>query len=67
MTDVFEVDIIELPKAKKQLMCVTFEAPKDMKDWVTFLINPKEKEEKSKMEEMSEEVKKAYELWQNIN
>ena len=67
LTDVFEVDIIELSKAKKQLMCGTFEAPKDMKDWVTFLINPKEMEEKSKMEEMSEEVKKAYELWQNLN
>ncbi len=66
LTDVFEIDIIELSKAKRQLMQGTFEEPKDIKDWVTFLINPKELEE-SEMEEMSEEVKKAYELWQSLN
>ena len=66
LTDVFEIDIIELSKAKRQLMQGTFEEPKDIKDWVTFLINPKELEE-SEMEEMSEEVRKAYELWQSLN
>ncbi len=67
LTNVFEVDIIELSKAKKELMSGTLDAPKGIKDWVTFLINPKELEEKSKMEEMSKEVKKAYEIWQNLN
>ncbi len=50
MTDVFEIDIIELSKAKRQLKKGTFEEPKDIKDWVTFLINPKELEE-SEMKE----------------
>ena len=67
LTDVFEIDIIELSKAKKQLKKGTFEELKNLKDWVTFLINPKELEEESKMEEMSEEVRKAYELWQSLN
>ncbi|MBR3002034.1 MAG: Rpn family recombination-promoting nuclease/putative transposase [Clostridia bacterium] len=66
LTDVFEIDIIELSKAKRQLKKGTFEEPKNLKEWVTFLINPKELEE-SKMEEMSEEVRKAYELWQSLN
>ena len=66
LTDVFEIDIIELSKAKRQIMDETFNAPKGIKDWVTFLINPKEMEE-SNMGEMSKEVKKAYEQWQNLN
>ena len=66
LTDVFEIDIIELSKAKRQMLNQTFDAPKGIKDWVTFLINPKEVEE-SNMDEMSEEVKKAYEQWQNLN
>ena len=67
LTDVFEVDIIELSKVKKQLKSGTLDAPKDLKNWLTFLINPKELEGGTKMEEMSEEVKKAYELWQSLN
>ena len=67
LTDVFEVDIIELSKAKKDIMNGKFEAPQNIKDWVTFLVNPKKLEEESKMEEMSEEVRKAYEIWQNLN
>ena len=61
-----QYDIIELSKAKRQIMDETFNAPKGIKDWVTFLINPKEMEE-SNMGEMSKEVKKAYEQWQNLN
>lgn len=66
LTDVFQIDIIELSKAKRQAKKGIFEESKNLRDWVTFLINPKELEE-SWMEEMSEEVKKAYELWQSLN
>ena len=64
--DIFQIDIIELSKAKRQAKKGIFEESKNLRDWVTFLINPKELE-KSWMEEMSEEVKKAYELWQSLN
>lgn len=66
LTDVFEIDIIELSKAKRQAKTGIFEESKSLREWVTFLINPKELEE-TWMEKMSEEVKKAYELWQSLN
>lgn len=66
LTDMLEIDIIELSKAKKQIRNGTFDEVKTLKDWITFLINPKELEG-SGMEEMSEEVKQAYEVWQRLN
>ena len=66
LTNDFQIDIIELSKAKRQLKKGTFEDEKNLKNWVKFLINPKDLEE-TKMEDLNEEVKKAYELWQSLN
>lgn len=66
LTDVFELDIIELSKAKRQLEAGALKETERLKDWIKFLINPQDMEE-SKMKEMSEELKKAYELWQSLN
>ncbi len=66
LTDVFELDIIELSKAEKLIKEGNFGENKNQKDWLEFLINPYLKEE-PKMEDMNEEIKKAYEIWQNMN
>ena len=44
----------------------TLKETNSQKAWLEFLINPYSKEE-TKMENMSEEMKKAYEIWQNMN
>ena len=66
LTDVFEVDIIELPKAKEEIEKGTFKEVGNLKKWIRFFIDPFE-EGKSKMEEMPEEIKKAYEELQKLN
>ena len=68
LTDIFEIDIIELSKAKKALKTGTFNGAKELTDfrnWVKFLINPQYMEE-TKMEDVNEEIKKAYEIWQDL-
>ena len=66
LTNVFELDIIEMSKAEKMLKAGILKESNSQKAWLEFLINPYSKEE-SKMENMSEEMKKAYEIWQNMN
>ena len=66
LTDVFEIDIIELSKAKRQLKEGVFNEINNLKNWIKFLINPLELEE-SDMEDLSEEIQKAYEKWHDIN
>lgn len=66
MTNVFELDIIELSKAEKLIKEGNFIDSKEQKDWLEFLINPYLKEV-PKMEDVNEEIKKAYEIWQNMN
>ncbi len=66
LTDVFEIDIIELSKAKRQLREGVFNEISNLKNWIKFLINPLELEE-SDMEDLSEEIQKAYEKWHDIN
>ena len=66
LTNVFELDIIELSKAEKLIKAGKLIENKDQKDWLEFLINPYLKEV-PKMEDMNEEIKKAYKIWQNIN
>ena len=65
LTDIFEVDIIELSKADKYFKN-NKEKMKEIKNWISFLINPKNIEG-ANMKEVSEEIQKAYELWQNMN
>ena len=68
LTDIFEVDIIELSKAKRLLKIGTFNGTEELKDfrnWIKFLINPQFMEE-TKMEDVNEEIKKAYEIWQDL-
>ena len=65
LTDIFRVDIIEIPKAKQQLKIGEFEGFGNMKGWMNFFINPGR--EISNMDEMSDELKKAYEEWQKYN
>ena len=60
LTNIFELDIIELSKAEK---CI--EGKNELENWLKFLINPKIVEE-LKMGNISEEMKKAYEIWQDI-
>ena len=67
LTNIFEIDIIELSKAKIQLKNDKLKEYRDLKNWIKFLINPKKLREESKMENLSEEVKKAYEIWQSLN
>lgn len=69
LTDIFEIDIIELSKAKRLLKTGAFtgtEELKDFRNWVKFLINPQFMEE-TKMEDVNEEIKKAYEIWQDLS
>ncbi len=66
LTDVFEIDIIELSKAKRQLREGKFNEISNLKNWIKFLINPLELEE-SNVEDLSEEIQKAYERWHDIN
>ena len=65
LTDVFEVDIIELSKAEKILKSNKAEL-QEIRNWISFLINPKNLEG-TKMKDMSKEIQKAYELWKNMN
>lgn len=69
LTDIFEVDIIELSKAKRLLKAGKFNGTEELKDfrnWIKFLINPQFMED-AKMEDVNEEIKKAYEIWQDLN
>ena len=65
LTDVFEVDIIELSKAEKILKSNKAEL-QEIRNWISFLINPKNLKG-AKMKDMSKEIQKAYELWKNMN
>lgn len=65
LTNIFEIDIIELSKAEKYFKKNKVEK-QETKNWINFLINPK-KMEGIQMEKMSKEIQKAYELWQNMN
>ena len=65
LTDVFEIDIIELPKVKIALENGTFEGFGNLKEWMDFFINPNE--EASQMDDLDEKIKKAYEEWQKLN
>ena len=65
LTDIFEVDIIELSKAEKYFKSNRKEM-KDNQKWISFLINPKNVEGEN-MKDVSKEMKKAYEIWQNMN
>lgn len=66
LTDMFELDIIELSKAKKEIEKGTFQSFGNLEKWIQFFINPLEGGD-SKMEEMPEELKKAYEELQRLN
>lgn len=66
LTDVLELDIIELSKAKKEIEKGTFQSFGNLEKWIQFFINPLEGGD-SKMEEMPEELKKAYEELQRLN
>ena len=66
MTDVFEIDIIELSKAERQLKEGVFDEISNLKNWIKFLINPLELEE-SDMKDLSQEIQKAYERWHDMN
>ena len=65
LTDMLEIDIIELPKAREQIRKGTFKRT-NQNDWIKFIINPVEMEGEE-MEDLKEEIKKAYEIWQNTN
>ena len=65
LTDIFEIDIIELPKARKSISNGTFKRT-DLNDWVKFILNPLHVEEIG-MDNLKEEIKKAYEVWQSTN
>ena len=65
LTDMLELDIIELPKAREQIRKGTFKRT-NQNDWIKFIINPAEMEVEE-MEDLKEEIKKAYEIWQNTN
>ena len=74
LTDIFEVDIIELSKAKRLINENAFEEEENLKNWIKFLINPMELGGKdmggkkvSVYNDLSEEIKQAYIAWQNIN
>ena len=66
LTDVFEIDIIELPKANKDIENGRFNSFGNLEKWVEFFIDPFGKEI-SEMKEMSDELKKAYEELQKLN
>lgn len=66
LTDVFEVDIIELSKVRRLIKKKQFDEEKDLKNWIEFLIDPTLMEEKE-MGDLSEEIQKAYDEWQNMN
>lgn len=66
LSNVFEIDIIELPKAKTEIERGTFKSFGNLEKWINFFINPLEGGD-SKMEEMPEELKKAYEELQKLN
>ena len=65
LTDVFQIDIIELSKAQKQIKEGTFKRSR-RNNWIKFLINPSNMEEEE-MEDLKEEIKKAYELWNDMS
>ena len=55
LTDVFEIDIIELPKANKDIENGRFNSFGNLEKWVEFFIDPFGKEI-SEMKEMSDEL-----------
>ena len=65
LTNVFQLDIIELSKAERYFKNNKIQRNNIAESWIKFLINPIEVEE-SKMEEMNDEIKKAYEIWKNL-
>ena len=66
LTNDLELVIIELAKAKKLLNKKKLEGNKNLIKWIKFLIEPSILEEEE-MDDMSDELKKAYDEWQKLN
>ena len=68
LTNVFELVILELPKAEKALKEGKLDENKNLKEWVKFFTNPFEKgESRLKNIDVDEELKKAYEILEELN
>jgi predicted transposase/invertase (TIGR01784 family) len=67
LTDVLDLVILELGKAKKLLKEGKLEASGHLEDWLKFFTTPYEVMEENKMDELDEKIKKAYEELQNLN
>ena len=66
LTGVFELDILELPKAKRALQEGKLDDKGNLKEWIKFFINPYEKED-LRMIDVDKELKKAYEILEHVN
>jgi predicted transposase/invertase (TIGR01784 family) len=67
LTNVFDLVIIELGKAKKLLKEGKFETKGNLGEWINFFIKPYEVMEEKKMDELDEKIRKAYEEFQKLN
>jgi hypothetical protein len=67
LTDVLDLVIIELGKAKKLLKEGRLEAKGHLEDWIKFFTTPYEVMEVNKMDDLDERIKKAYEELQHLN
>lgn len=66
LTNVFQVVILELPKAEKIIRKNKTKKSNKLDNWIKFMVNPLQMEEQG-MEDVNEEMKKAYEIWHNMN
>jgi predicted transposase/invertase (TIGR01784 family) len=67
LTNVFDLVIIELGKAKKLLKEGKLKAKGNLGEWINFFIKPYEVMEEKKMDELDEKIRKAYEEFQKLN
>ena len=67
MTDVLDLVIIELGKAKRLLKEGRLEAKGNLEDWIKFFTAPYKVMEENKMDDLDERIKKAYEELQHLN
>ena len=67
LTDLLEIDIIELPKVRKARKKGVFSGFGNLNEWMDFFINPKMGANLMNDEELDEKIKRAYEEWDRLN